>query len=151
EKDGLFEINLSSQFDKATMEHVLEYLYTKKVEEKQDWDLLSAANSLGLDSLEELCADALKEMITTSNVIKILREVKNHYIRDHCFKFIESSKEKPTLFNELTKEDLLQYIVVTDSANKKEEKPKQEISLEKHLEQLFDSKEYSDLTIISKD
>jgi hypothetical protein len=149
--DGQSEIDLSSQFDKETLEKVLEYLYTQKVEEKQDWDLLSASNILELDSLESMCVDALKEVITNVNVVKMLREVKNVHMRDYCYKFIERSEMKSALFAELTKEELLQYIVVTDSTKKKQVKPKQEITLENHLAQLFESKEYTDLTIISKD
>jgi hypothetical protein len=153
-KDGVLEIDLTSEFDATILQTVLHYLYTQQVKENEvTWELLHAANKLHLNILERKCSEILKNSINEKNVFNLLRESKNSLITYYCYLFISTMKDKDKLLSQLSRKELMRYLNIVELKEQyyDDDKPVSEISLEGHLIHLYRTKEYSDITFKCSD
>lgn len=160
-ENGITVVQLNS-ISETTFRLMLNFLYTGCVDltEIQEADLIkliSASKQFGLENLELACLSQCSDKISVENVLKAMKLAHQHKLvrlKTICINFFLANRQEI-----LAKEDilLLDKELMAELLKLDGEKPlpieneKPKLFIQNHLDQLYISKEYSDIILVSKD
>lgn len=139
-------------------ERTLKFLYGEEIEIStivELGELFREAVLFDIHSLRQYCLSKIKQMVNDDNVITALRCIKDSQAKMYFLKIIFESEEKNDLLKSLNKEELLDYIefLESDDSDKIDELKNwtSEELYRIHLTEIFKTKKYSDIVLISND
>jgi len=161
-KQGMVVVHLDYVSAQA-FQRIIEFLYAGTIDLTEEdgsiyAELIYTANGYELQDLVDSCVAQFENVVTTRNVLSILTDATKYKlstIKSMCFGFFHRHREEIMKSKDIFKLDQVLMVELLQTVEKQIKYPEYnkptETRLDLHLQRLYDTKQFSDVILVSID